>query len=258
MNAWIVATAAVAFAAAVVARFAWSRRVRRALAEERRQVASRIAARLSHDLGHRVAILQHLARVADEADPDQLPRIRDTLRAEVATLRRLAGDLSDLSRDVAVDALPVDLADLAASVVRTATPDADAAGVRLRAVGSGAAWVRTDRHLLERAVLGLLRNAFEASPRGGEVRVRVVAGGARAALEVEDDGPGIAPGRLPGLFDAFASTRRSGGHAGLGLAAVKRIAGLLGAAVTVRSAPGEGAAFRLELPAAPAPEDDVG
>jgi signal transduction histidine kinase len=247
-----------ALAASLAIGLSRSRRVLGDLAaDERWRLAGRIAAGVSHDLGHRVAILQHLARLADEAEPAQFPRIRDTLRAEVATLRKFVADFSDLSRDVTVDALPVDLDAFAASVVRTASAQAEAAGVRLRALPlGGGAWAMTDRHLLERAVLNLLWNAFEASATGAEVRVRVVADRRQVALAVEDDGAGLAPERLPGLFDGFASTKRSGGHVGFGLANVKRIARLLGAALGVESAPGNGTAFRLALPRAPAPVDD--
>jgi two-component system, NtrC family, sensor histidine kinase HydH len=254
----LAAVACVALALALAIGFSRSKRVLGDLAaEERWRVAGRIAAGVSHDLGHRVAILQHLARLAEEAEPAQLPRIRDTLRAEVATLRKFVADFSDLSRDVTVDALPVDLNAFATSVVRTASAQAEVAGVRLTAIASGGgAWVMTDRHLLERAVLNLLWNAFEASATGAEVRVRVVADERQVALAVEDDGAGLAPERLPGLFDGFASTKRSGGHVGFGLANVKRIARLLGAALAVDSAQGKGTAFRLALPRAPAPADE--
>ncbi|HSN91061.1 MAG TPA: sensor histidine kinase [Anaeromyxobacteraceae bacterium] len=217
--------------------------------EERWKTAGRIAAGVTHDLGHRVAILAQTAGLAEAGDPTFLPRIRENLRAEVATLRKFVADFADLSRDVrSIDLLPLDLDAFAESVARSAAPHAERQGVRLVVEGSaGSVWVRADRYLLERAVLNLVSNACEASPRGSEVRIAVLAGGDRAAVEVRDEGAGIEPDRLPRLFDAFVSTKRTGAHVGMGLPNVKRIVDAHGGTVTVASALGAGATFRIEL-----------
>jgi signal transduction histidine kinase len=219
--------------------------------EERWKTAGRIAAGITHDLGHRVAILAQTAGLAESGDPAFLPRIRDNLRSEVATLRKFVADFADLSREVrSIDLLPLDLDAFAESVARSAAPHAERQGVRVVVERSGAeAWVRADRYLLERAVLNLVSNACEASPRGSEVRVAVLAGGDRAAVEVRDEGPGIEPARLPGIFDAFVSTKRTGAHVGMGLPNVKRIVDAHGGTVSVASGLGAGATFRIELAA---------
>jgi len=115
-------------------------------------------------------------------------------------------------------------------------------------------WTRGDRYLLERAALNLVSNAIDASPRGGEVRLEVAEEdgpqGRSAALRVVDRGVGIAPERLPRLFDAFASTKRTGAHVGMGLPNVKRITEAHRGRVTVQSKVGEGTTFQLALPAA--------
>ena len=219
--------------------------------EERWKTAGRIAAGVTHDLGHRVAILAQTAGMAESGDPAFLPRIRDNLRTEVATLRKFVADFADLSRDVkSVDLLPLDLDAFAESVARSAAPHAERQGVRLVVQrAGGGAWVKADRYLLERAVLNLVSNACEASPRGSEVRIAALVDGERAAIEVRDEGSGIDPARLPRLFDAFVSTKRTGAHVGMGLPNVKRIVDAHGGTVTVASALGAGATFRIELPA---------
>ncbi len=219
--------------------------------EERWKTAGRIAAGITHDLGHRVAILQQTAGLAESGDPGFLPRIRDNLRSEAATLRKFVQDFSDLSRDVkALDNLPIDLDFFAESVAKSASAHAERLGVRVAVERSPAgAWTRGDRYLLERAALNLVSNAVEASPRGGEVRLSVARDGEVAAVSVADRGHGIEPERLPRLFDAFASTKRTGAHVGMGLPNVKRIVTAHGGTVTVRSRVGEGSTFRIALPA---------
>ena len=74
------------------------------------------------------------------------------------------------------------------------------------------------------------------------------------ALEVEDDGVGIAPADRERIFDVFYSTRKGG--TGLGLAIVQRIATNHGGELEVESTPGEGTVVRLWLDAAPEPQPD--
>ncbi len=220
-------------------------------AGERWRTAGRIAAGITHDLGHRIAVLQQTAGLAEAGDPGFLPRIGDNLRAEVETLKKFVADFADLSRDVrSLELSTLELGAFAASVARTGAAHAERHGVKIafEAPEQGV-WTRADRHLLERAVLNLVSNACEASPPGGEVRIAVGTAGGRATLAVEDQGPGIQPERLPRLFDAFMSTKRTGAHVGMGLPNVKRIVEAHGGKVSVESTVGRGSVFRIALPA---------
>ena len=223
--------------------------------EERWRTAGRIAAGVTHDLGHRVAILAQTAGMAEAGDPSFMPRIRENLRSEVATLRKFVQDFADLSRDVKViDRLPLDLNAFAESIARSAGPHAARSEIAVAvAPASGPVWVQGDRYLLERASLNLLSNAVEASPRGGEVRVEVARDGEQAVLRVVDRGHGIAADRLERLFDAFKSTKRTGAHIGMGLPNVKRIVEAHGGRVTVQSELGKGTTFQIALPASQPP-----
>jgi signal transduction histidine kinase len=85
------------------------------------------------------------------------------------------------------------------------------------------------------------------------VRLAAVRRDAWVDLSVSDDGPGIPPEAQARIFQAFdrledGLTRRTGG-AGLGLALARRIALAQGGALTLESVPGQGATFRLSLPA---------
>ena len=76
-----------------------------------------------------------------------------------------------------------------------------------------------------------------------------------ASLKVTDAGPGIAPDRVPRIFDAFKSTKRTGAHVGMGLPNVQRIVTAHGGRTSVASEVGKGSTFAIELPLQPTRSD---
>lgn len=118
--------------------------------------------------------------------------------------------------------------------------------------------VRTDARLLRQAVLNFASNALKFTPEGGTVTLRAVAGDRRSLrVEVEDTGVGIAADDQARLFQAFTQVGSPEGSAaqrgsGLGLALTRTAVEALGGKVGVRSAPGQGSCFYLDLPRAPA------
>jgi PAS domain S-box-containing protein len=129
-------------------------------------------------------------------------------------------------------------------------------GLRVRRVRG---FVRSDARLLRRILQNFLANAVRYTERG-----RIVVGarrrGGRVRIEVWDTGPGIDDAQRDRIFEEFYRVRQGDERAaatvgkgfGLGLAIVDRIAGVLGVTVTVRSRPGHGSVFAVEVPAAAA------
>jgi two-component system cell cycle sensor histidine kinase/response regulator CckA len=129
--------------------------------------------------------------------------------------------------------------------------------------------VRADKRQIETALMNLTvnaRDAMAAQPGGapGLVRIRTLRvdgdlmhrlgppaapSGAFAMIEVADTGPGIPPDILPKIFEPFFTTKGLGEGTGLGLSTVYGIVKQAGGFVHVASEPGQGAAFRLFLPA---------
>jgi len=136
--------------------------------------------------------------------------------------------------------------------------------VRLRiAPGSGPIPLRGNPRALQRALLHLVRNAREASPRGAEVRVSwgrsessspsergALSRPGFARVRVEDRGQGVPSRFLPWIFTPFFSLHEtaSGGHTGLGLPVVRSVVEGHGGWVEVTSTAGSGTVVDLFLP----------
>jgi len=102
-----------------------------------------------------------------------------------------------------------------------------------------------DRNLIGQALSNLILNALQASRAGGSVEVRAAMTDGRLRIEVEDWGEGMSEETERSIFNPFFTTRESG--TGLGLSIVHRIIEDHGGSIDVRSAPGQGATFRILL-----------
>jgi two-component system OmpR family sensor kinase len=253
LSARITAHATVAEYASLVAVLnAMLDRLDRAFEAQRRFVAD-----ASHELRSPLTVLRGDLDVAlrRERSPQEYRETLERMREEVDRMTALAENLLVLARaDAGLPATSladVDLADLAERVVERAARQAEAVGIVLTAEAAPAP-VRGDAALLERAVGNLVENAVRYVPRGSRVTVRCARSGGLAALDVEDDGPGIPAEHAPLVFERFyrgdpARGRDAG--TGLGLPIARAIAEAHGGRLTLERA-SPGTLFRLTLPSA--------
>jgi two-component system sensor histidine kinase MprB len=215
------------------------------LAQQRRLVAD-----ASHELRTPLATVRTnvevLARADELAPEDRTMLIRDTV-AQIGELTRLVGDLVELARGDGQEEpfTLVDLDDLARRVVDIAGRNHPSVVFRVDGVPS---LIRGAPARVSRAVSNLIDNAAKWSPPGAEVEITVHDG----TVTVRDHGPGVDPANLPHVFDRFyrSPEARTMPGSGLGLAIVKQVADSHGGTVTALTAPGGGAQFVLQLPAA--------
>ncbi len=237
-------------------------------AERLQRVRQDFVANVSHELRTPLTSLRGYAETLLEGgldDPENRERFVRVIRDQAVRLEAIAEDLltlADLERPGARLSLErFDLREAIARQVAAVRPRAAQAGLDLVVEPGGALPLRADRGLVEQLLANLLDNAVKYTERGG-VRVRAGVAAERAWCEVEDTGSGIPEADQPRVFERFyrvdkARSREKGGT-GLGLAIVKHIAGLHGGEVALRSKPGEGSTFRVELPLEPAPSPIAG
>ena len=105
---------------------------------------------------------------------------------------------------------------------------------------------RVDADMLKQVVLNLFINAQQAMSDGGELMIRTDRRDQDAVIQISDTGHGIAPERLPQIFDAYRSSRPRG--SGMGLPTAKKIIDAHKGTITVNSEPGKGTSFTIRLP----------
>jgi len=210
---------------------------RRFLTDVSHQVATPLATIMTN-----LSILRRSSRggPAGEAVTDSV--------AEAERMKRMLGRLRALAHadeDVPLRRELVDLAELTADVVRAYTAQAATTGVGLVTQVSVQASINADKDLLREAVANLVDNALRVSPPGAQVRLSVDRGSSGPLITVADNGPGIEEDRLPRLFERF---QRSDSGSGLGLAIARRVVERHGGTIRVKTEPGAGSTFTIELP----------
>ena len=221
----------------------------------------RFVADASHELRTPLTTIRSnagfLVQRPDAAVADRDAALTD-LAAEADRMATLVDDLLILARSDAVPApvhRPVDLAGLAADVLRVAQPSSFPVRQAVAPV-----LVLGDEALLRRMLGVLVGNALTHGGGSVEVAVeaRVEAGdeGQTVLVRVCDRGPGFAAGQVERVFDRFyrADPSRSGPGSGLGLAIARAVAQQHGGSVQAANRPDGGASLTVRLPAAdPAP-----
>ncbi|MFE1416564.1 sensor histidine kinase [Streptomyces sp. NPDC058746] len=215
---------------------------------------SRFISNAAHELKTPIAVHRTLVEVAmNRSDaPPEVRRLGENLLAVSARHERLIDALLTLARaeNSLTELVPVDLAELAESVLDSAAADAERRGVTVAdQVEPGT--VTGDPVLLEQVVRNLVDNAVRYNRPGGEVAVRVSVGRQGAEVVVDNTGPVIAAHEVPVLFAPFRRLTDRVGSArgsGLGLSIVRAVARAHGGEATAQPRPGGGLTVRVLLP----------
>ncbi len=194
-----------------------------------------------------------------------MDRIMERVEQESSRMGGLVEDmlvLARLDQQRPVERRPVDLLTLTADAVQDARIVAPSRSIDLTVGTSAAFLVLGDEPRLRQVIGNLMNNALTHTPDGSPISVRILTGYQQgnpavpcAIVEVTDHGPGLTPEQASRVFERFyradqARDRRTGGS-GLGLAIVQGLVQAHGGTVSLDTAPGYGATFRITLPLAP-------
>jgi signal transduction histidine kinase/ActR/RegA family two-component response regulator len=234
--------------------------------EERVHERDRFLAVLGHELRNPLGAILLASQMTDgdgKLDGHQAQIIERQSRH----LTRLVNDLLDLSRvaagKIVLRRQIVDLADVVTQSVRTVQPAAQRQSLELAVrMPVQRLIVDADPVRVDQIITNVLTNAIKYTPEGGHVTLDLAEEDGCALIRVTDDGVGIAPERIGGVFELFAQAENAIGRAqggmGIGLALVRDLAQLHDGTVSARSeGVGKGTEFVVRLPLAPPQSEAV-
>jgi two-component system, NtrC family, nitrogen regulation sensor histidine kinase NtrY len=230
----------------------------RLLQAERVAAWREMARRLAHELKNPLFPIQLSIETLQRAFVQEggrdfqslFPESTRTVLQEIGALRKTIDEFSEFARMPRPRPRPASINETVERVL--ALYRAQAGDVRVEAeLAQGLPAVSFDPDLLGRAIGNLIKNALEAMPGGGTLRVSTGRGADLGSVQVavEDDGPGLTPEQQSRLFTPYYTTKKAG--TGLGLAIVQGIVSDHGGRIRVESAPEQGTRFTIVLPSRP-------
>jgi signal transduction histidine kinase len=232
--------------------------IRKARAElvqaERLATLGKMAAHISHEIRNPLSSIGLNLELLEEeiGEPGEHPeaaQLLGAIQAEVDRLSRITEQYLAAARRPKLQLEPLSIAELVRDCHSFVRPELERAGLRSRvAFDEELPPVEVDEARLRQALLNLVRNAQEATPRGGEIALGVSARPAGVLVTVEDDGPGVPEEHLASIFDPFFTTKERG--TGLGLAVTRSIVEAHGGTIACAPRAEGGTRFEIVLPVA--------
>jgi len=223
---------------------------------------------VSHELRTPLAVLKGEAELTlrKERTPEAY---REALKTIVHEANNMTGIIEDLlllaraeSRAVAMTWLGLTTADFVSDVVNVVQPIYDSRKISLRVVNRARTQFKANPGYLTLALKNILINAAKHSAAESIVELEVHEDGSDILFTVTDAGEGIPAESIPYIFDPFyradTARNRAAGGTGIGLSLAMALVKLHGGTITVRSNPGEGAAFTVRIPLNPTGGDEPG
>lgn len=202
---------------------------------------------LAHEIRNPLAGIKGFAQLIESTDNLEAARrhagkiVTQSLRMEA-----LVNDLLNYVRNDAGEPKPVDLLEIVRECVALERTEAMENGICFEVDLSGRAVVTGNADRLTQMLLNLVKNALQAMPQGGMLKLSLQERAATIQLTVCDNGIGIPPEHWENIFNPFWTSKTTG--TGLGLALCKKIAEEHGGSISVTSVVGTGTEFTVTLP----------
>jgi two-component system nitrogen regulation sensor histidine kinase NtrY len=217
-----------------------------------RELARRLAHELKNPLFPLQLTVENLVR-AREQSPEQFDEVfresSSTLLAEIANLKTIISRFSEFSRMPQPQFQWVQLNEIVQNVARLLQAQLrsqESAPIECKLeLAEALEPIAADAELLHRAFSNLALNALDAMPQGGTLTLRTRQSGNRVTVEIADTGTGLTAEECDRLFTPYYTSKAHG--TGLGLAIVQSVISDHGGRITVRSEPGHGTTFTIEL-----------
>jgi two-component system, sporulation sensor kinase E len=222
---------------------------------ERINAIKNLAAGLAHEIGnplnalniHLQLLSRELLEVKDEAVRKSLQQLTDVARAEIARLDAINTQFLGAIRPRKPVLTPEQSTDVLAETLKILKTEFKNRSILVSVdIPESVPAVRMDRQQIKQVFFNLIKNALEAMPDGGSLKIVFGVGDAFVDISFIDSGQGIPQEELGHIFEPYHTTKKKG--SGLGLMIVQRIVEDHDGEIEVASKPGKGACFKIRLP----------
>jgi signal transduction histidine kinase len=221
------------------------------LQSERLAAVGKLAARVAHEVNNPLAIIKTaICILRNQSHEDDLPNGHlQTIEEEINRIARILRELLDFSRPSPIEQV-ADVNAVIQSLELLLEQNLQEKQIALSVMLDPAvprAQMSPDH--LKQVLFNLVRNAEDAMPSGGHLRIQTAPADAGVEVSITDSGYGIAPEHIPYLFDPFFTTKADQGGMGLGLSVLYGIIKNAHGHIEVESEVGKGSTFRVILAA---------
>ena len=206
-----------------------------------------MGAMLAHEIRNPLAGIKGYAQIIEKKPQDE--RNSGFARRIVAETQRLEALVSDLLAYARSDQESMATVDLGEVVVHAAAllrHEAEQLHISIISECPEGMLINGNRDRLGQALLNLGKNAIQAMPDGGTLRITAAMVGKQVILNVNDTGQGISQEEMPRIFEPFFTTKAKG--TGLGLALCKKVVEEHGGSIEVQSVVGHGTTVSVSIP----------
>jgi signal transduction histidine kinase len=208
---------------------------------------------VTHELNNPLTCILGFAELLeDEPLPENIKQDVRQVVNNAHRCRRIVQSLLSFARQHKAERKPVQLNTLIDDVLEIVAYQLRTSSIEVeRKYDSALPKVMADPHQVQQVIINIVNNArqaIEEHQRSGKITVATETADGLVRVHIHDSGPGIPEPVLAKIFDPFFTTKEVGKGTGLGLSLCYGIVKEHGGSITVRSAPGEGATFTVEIP----------
>jgi len=221
---------------------------------ERLHALTLLAAGVAHEIGNPLNSLNiHLQLIEREIKDLDLEtqgkfhELVDVARNEVTRLDQIISQFLRAIRPTQPQLSPVSISELVRETLNFLKHEIQDRDVLVEIVDpENLPLIQLDKNQIKQAFFNIIRNAIQAMPDGGMLKISMVGTDRFVAVSFRDTGPGIPPEELSSIFEPYHTTKTEG--SGLGLMIVQRIVRDHGGQIEVHSEPKKGTTFTVFLP----------